>query len=489
MKRIFAFLTVFLLLAGLVPLASAEETGYTLSVIPPVKTVYELNEEPDYTGGFAVYTEQTEYRFPLTAEYCSGFETATPGNHAVTVQLRGLESSFLFTVLSAGDPIKNMKDIDRKEWCYTAFRLCMRAGYFAGDNGRLRPYDSISRAEMAQIIYRAWQNDPLAMAASPQAAAPFSDVSPEAWYYQAVEACRKAGILRGDDGGRCNPNAPILRQDAILMLMRLQYTDQEMAALNPEDRMLETGFYPTDLQKVSPYALPAVLAAMGTLVKGDDQGAINPTKSISRAEAATILYRIFLEGYQGQAPEKPLVYLSPSNQFANRYAGGITTEGAQMTVLATRVKELLEAEGYPVVLASGDRKIDDRAADANAMGADLYIPIHSNAGGNTTGTYVFYRGDREGCKEFSKEIFDRLAALTGTAYSESRHKEDYLSLQGTSSTPFREIQNPNMLIAYLEVEFHDKLEKAQWIVDHNEELALAIAQGVMAYSEQFPMGG
>ncbi|MBQ6823566.1 MAG: N-acetylmuramoyl-L-alanine amidase, partial [Clostridia bacterium] len=121
------------------------------------------------------------------------------------------------------------------------------------------------------------------------------------------------------------------------------------------------------------------------------------------------------------------------------------------------------------------------------MGADLYIPIHSNAGGNQTGTYVFYNGSIQGCKEFSREIFDRVAALTGTPYSTSRHKEDYLCLL-PDGAPFREIKNPTMPMAYIEVEFHDKAEKAQWIVNNNEALAKAIADGVVAYAEKYLLG-
>lgn len=490
MKRLLPILIMLVLLCSLPFAAKADEITFSLEVIAPKKQVYIVGEEPDYTGGMALYTAQTEFRFELKNTNCAGFDTDTPGNKTVTVRIHGLEDTFRIVVLSKEDPILTMKDISAKHWSYSFFGPCMRAGYFAGDDAKLlHPDSSITRAEMAQIIYRAWKTDAAVMAETESPVAPFPDVAETAWYYEAVDACRKAGILRGTDTGECLPEDPIRREDAILMLMRIQYTDEELSAIDIPARIAESGVNPTDFDSVSGYAKSAIAAALGTLVKGDENRAINPGASITRAESATIFYRLFLEGKSWSAAEPSvLVYLSPSNQFDNAYAGGITTEGAQMTVLATRVKELLEERGFEVVLAEGTRKIDDRSADANAMGADLYIPIHSNAGGNQTGTYVFYNGAIPGCEEFSREVFDRLAALTGTEYSTSRHKEDYLCLL-PDGAPFREIKNPTMPIAYIEVEFHDKADKAQWIVNNNEALALAIADGVSAYTEKYLSGG
>ena len=489
MKKFISLLTVVALLCSLPLFASAEEEiTFSLEVTPPDQLFYTVGEEPSFEGGIALYTAQTEYRFPLNRANCEGFDTSSVGYKTVTVHVHGLTDTFGIMVLSEEEPIYKMKDINKNLWPYAYFGPCMKAGFFAGDDaGNLNPFKPITRAEMATILYRAYKDRPGAMEAD-SIADPFPDVAVDAWFYESVEACRRAGILRGTDEGLCNPFQPIRRQDAILMLMRIQYTDEEMNAMDLGEKLRETGMNPSDLGQISPYALPAITAALGDVIKGDDNGNINPQGSITRAECAAIFCRLLLAGYEWTpAVEMPLIYLSPSNQFDNSYAGGITTEGRQMTVLATRVKELLEAKGYRVVLAAGDRKIDDRSADANAMGADLYIPIHSNAGGNQTGTYVFYNGSIQGCKEFSREIFDRVAALTGTPYSTSRHKEDYLCLL-PDGAPFREIKNPTMPMAYIEVEFHDKAEKAQWIVNNNEALAKAIADGVVAYAEKYLLG-
>lgn len=457
---------------------------HSLTVEPPTKVFYTVGEAPDYSGGAAIYTKQTVFRFALTKSNCSGLDTSTPGNKVVTVTIHGLQAYFRVIVLSAEEPITSMKDITYKHWSYQYFGPVMKAGYFEGDqNKNLNPDAPITRAEMAKIIYQAWKTDPTVMTESANAAKPFPDVAKDKWYYEPIEACRKAGILRGMDTGECKPDDPITRQDAVLMLMRIQYTDEELAAIDIKSAVAASGVNPTDFDQVADYAAAAMAAALGDIIKGDQNHAILPRHSITRADTAAIFQRMFLADYEWESPVRvPLIYLSPSNQFANSYAAGNTTEGAQMTLLAQKVQALLEAEGYEVVVAERSTSIKQRSADANAMGADLYIPIHSNAGGKTTGTYVFYNGSIAGCEEFSREIFNRVAALTGTAYSTSRHKEDYLCLL-PDGAPFQEVMNPTMPLAYIEVEFHDKADKALWIINNTDKLARAIADGVIAYSE------
>ena len=193
-----------------------------------------------------------------------------------------------------------------------------------------------------------------------------------------------------------------------------------------------------------------------------------------------------MNDYEWVAPAEPvktpLVYLSPSNQFANQYTGVDTTEGEQMYRVGEVVKRILEEQGYQVVMPGREVGIRDRSLAANEMGADVYLAIHSNAGGGT-GTRGFYNGANPGSKEMSYEVFNRVAALTGTVGREP--KEDYLCLQGGNGTPFIEVGWPKVANLLLEVEFHDNTAGAQWIVAHTEELGRAIAEGIIAYCETY----
>jgi hypothetical protein len=144
---------------------------------------------------------------------------------------------------------------------------------------------------VASIIYRGWKDHPIFKKTAANISKPFKDVKSTAWYYKAVEACRKAGILYGDTNGNCNPTAPIKRQDVIVMIMRIRYTPAELAAMDVNALIKKSGVKPIDFDQVSNYAKPAMAIALGDLINGDHRGAINPTATITRQEAAVVFVK------------------------------------------------------------------------------------------------------------------------------------------------------------------------------------------------------
>ena len=494
MKKIISFVLIFLLSFCTLPFATSAEDD--LQFTPPTKKVYMVGEAADYTGGTLVYGD---YTFSLSDQNCTGLETFLPGIKTVTVSVMrdAPKAYFPIVVLTEEEPILNMKDISDAHWSYTAFGPVMKAGLFTGDDtGTLRPDAPITRAEMAALIYRAWKGDPNVMVTDhPEAVSPFTDVSPDAWYYDEIEALRKAGILRGDELSRCLPETHITRQDAVLMLMRIQYTDEEMAAVDIDRTVAASGVDPADLTAVSDYAKSAVALALGNLIKGDTQNRINPQSSITRAETATIFHRMFFEGYTWSPPiieeekpdfpevEGPLILLSPSSQYENKYAGYDTDEGTQMQLVGKLVKAELEKAGYRVYLPANENLTHrERAHLSNEVGADLHIPIHSNAGGGK-GTRIFYNGKVEGSPELAEAIFDQLGALTNTPKNQNNLKEDIINL-APDEEPYYELAVPTAEMALIEVEFHDNVTGAKWIIEHREEIAKAIADGIINYCEQ-----
>ncbi len=181
----------------------------------------------------------------------------------------------------------------------------------------------------------------------------------------------------------------------------------------------------------------------------------------------------------------PLIFLSPSSQFENRYAAGNTTEGKQMNLLAEVIKTKLEAKGYRVYLPGSDTTYQERAALSNEVGADIHIPLHSNAGGGS-GTIIFYNGKINGSKELSKEILSQLGKLNGTPIKDTTLVEDYYASINAGKDPFHEIRVPKAEMAYIEVEFHDKADKALWIINNRDAIAEAITEGIIAYCKKYP---
>ena len=166
----------------------------------------------------------------------------------------------------------------------------------------------------------------------------------------------------------------------------------------------------------------------------------------------------------------PKVFLSPSNQYDNRYAYGDTTEGVQCGKIAEACKAALERSGVTVKLMH-DESMQEKCAASNAFGADLHVPIHTNAfNGQVRGTRMFcFSSCGEGMKA-CQAIFNRLAPITpGTS--------DNIRVDAS----LYEVRVPSAATAYIECEFHDSVESAEWIINHTGYIGETIARGICDY--------
>ena len=164
------------------------------------------------------------------------------------------------------------------------------------------------------------------------------------------------------------------------------------------------------------------------------------------------------------------VFLSPSNQYDNVYAYGNTTEGVQCGKIAEACKAALIRNGIEVMLMH-DESMQEKCQKSNAFGADLHVPIHTNAfNGKVMGTRMFYYSvGGEGAKA-CKVIFDLLSPITpGTSESISANPDLY------------EVRVPSAPTAYIECEFHDAVEGAKFIVNNTTLIGETIAHGICKY--------
>lgn len=167
---------------------------------------------------------------------------------------------------------------------------------------------------------------------------------------------------------------------------------------------------------------------------------------------------------------KKKIFLSPSNQYDNKYAYGGTTEDIQCGKIANALKEALIRCGFDVKVEQYD-SMTNRVKHGNAWKADAYIPIHTNAfNKKVTGTRMFcYSKTGQGYK-LCQAIFEYLAPLTpGTSENIKVDKTLY------------EVRETDMATAYIEVDFHDVKDIAKWIAENIEEIAEAICKGVCDY--------
>lgn len=161
------------------------------------------------------------------------------------------------------------------------------------------------------------------------------------------------------------------------------------------------------------------------------------------------------------------IYLSPSEQPDNRYAYGNTNEKAVCCEISAFAEQALKRHGFEVITGTST-SLGTRCSEADQWGADLYIPVHTNAyNGKVSGTRMFcYRLSGEGY-EACKAIYNVLAPLTpGESENIKARPELY------------EVKTPKAPTVYIEVDFHDVPDVAKWIVEHTEEIGEAICKGV-----------
>lgn len=165
------------------------------------------------------------------------------------------------------------------------------------------------------------------------------------------------------------------------------------------------------------------------------------------------------------------IYLSPSSQPANTYAAGSTNEQVQCRRIALAAVEALKRCGFEAKTNVTDGKtMYDRVRESNAWGADLHVPIHTNAfNGKLQGTRMFCSSLSGTGGKVCKAILKELAAVV-PGDSDNVQTADFYEITATKAP-----------CAYCEAAFHDNKEQAKWIIDHTEDIAEAICRGICAY--------
>ena len=160
------------------------------------------------------------------------------------------------------------------------------------------------------------------------------------------------------------------------------------------------------------------------------------------------------------------IYLSPSQQYYNKYSAGDTTEKEQCNRIAEHCERALIRCGFEVKRAAAGTKTDDAIAESNAWGAQLHVPIHTNAGGGK-GCVVFVSQLSDDRLRYAQAVYDELSEITVA-------DESY----GVRTARFDEIRKTSGKCIYVEAEFHDSVEGAEWIIENVEEIGEAICRGI-----------
>ena len=167
------------------------------------------------------------------------------------------------------------------------------------------------------------------------------------------------------------------------------------------------------------------------------------------------------------------IYFSPSDQTRNTYAAGNTNEAEQCRKIALACVKAAKRCGFEALTdaeAGGDYAMEHRIEQSNEWGADVHIPIHTNAfNGKVAGTRMFCFSIPGDGYNICKAIMETLAPITPGGSD------------NITTARFAEILQADAPTAYIEVGFHDNPTEARWIFDHTEDIAEAIVKGLCNY--------
>ncbi|KNZ68724.1 S-layer protein [Thermincola ferriacetica] len=184
-------------------------------------------------------------------------------------------------VYNYGVPVE-LKDIDG-HWAEREIRILAAWGVVSGNKEKkFNPDRTITRAEFISMLAAAKGLEP-----GSEEAPVFIDVPKTAWYFNAVQAAARAGLLKGS-GKKFNPNQPISRQEMVVMLMNAANSGGTFLQEDLTD-VLQAEF--KDADKIAGWAKNAVAQALQMGILTGQNGYIKPTNPATRAEAAVLLAR------------------------------------------------------------------------------------------------------------------------------------------------------------------------------------------------------
>lgn len=174
-------------------------------------------------------------------------------------------------------------DIAEYNWAKDAISYLNKSGVLQGvGDGKFEPARNIKREEIAKILVEAFDLSDKGQAVE------FADVDKSAWHYNYVNVAYQHGLVNGIGAESFGTGSFVTRQDAAVMIYRyLKSTGYEFT-MNGDDF--------ADANDCAEYAKEAIKALKNSgLVSGNGDNTFNPNDSLTRAQAAVMIYNIISE--------------------------------------------------------------------------------------------------------------------------------------------------------------------------------------------------
>ena len=195
-----------------------------------------------------------------------------------------LTTAMVFTSVSAfaKDYPQKFWDVPKDHWAFEYVADLADRGVIDGyEDGSFKPESTVTRAEWAKIMVDA------AGVAVNDNSVNFTDMSNH-WANKYVNAAKN--YLTGYTDGSYRPNQAAVREDVTVAMVKLKGYD-----LSDVDYSVLSKF--TDNDSISAYAKGYVAVAISKdLIDGFEDNTFRGQATLTRAEAATLLYRAFQKG-------------------------------------------------------------------------------------------------------------------------------------------------------------------------------------------------
>lgn len=249
--------------------APSHINGGAVSVTPaaaPKGTTVTITAKPDngYKLDKLIVTDQSGNRLSLN-DQGNGKYTFTMPSGKVNVDAA---FSKIATTIS-------FRDVKQSDYYYDAVRWAVEKGITEGTSiDTFSPHASCTRAQTVTFLWRA--------AGSPEptdTVNPFSDLSPNAYYYKAVLWAVENGITQGTSTDTFSPDATVTRGQTVTFLHRAAGSP---AAGNDSFNDVSANAY---------YAKAVAWANENGITSGTGNGKFSPNADCTRGQIVTLLYR------------------------------------------------------------------------------------------------------------------------------------------------------------------------------------------------------
>lgn len=194
------------------------------------------------------------------------------------VYRRGLESAmFIEGTPALGRPFYDVKS---SHWFYNSVNFCYNKGVMSGTSSlkySFDPYANLTRAQMVTMLAQLGKVN-----VAPYTTSSFSDVKVGSWYAPYVQWAYAKGIVSGTGNGKFSPNAPVSRQDMVVMLYN--FTRVIRGVPNNISTELYKSF--ADASQLSSYAYNSMNWALHTGCISGSNNMLNPKATAQRAQVA-----------------------------------------------------------------------------------------------------------------------------------------------------------------------------------------------------------